>query len=155
MAEVWEDDQHRAAAKGTGGRWRNLFLRPAVGIAGAAVIAAGAGGYLIASDNGDGQSTITASKGTVTASLERDGDSGTLHLTGLGQLPAGQVYQAWVQRDGDVEPSSLFAPMADGTASAAIPDDLDGAEQVMVTAEPKGGSRKPTGPPIVNVRISA
>jgi len=83
----------------------------------------------------------------------RDGDNGTLELTGLSQLPAGDVYQAWVQRGQRVLPSSLFAARADGTAIAAIPHDLDGADRVMVTREPRGGSRKPTGRPLVSVGL--
>jgi anti-sigma-K factor RskA len=152
MAEVRGDAERRAPAR-AGGRWRNAVLRPAVGLAGAVVIAAGVGGYLIAGDDG-GESTVTTTQGAITASLVRNGDSGTLQLSGLGQLPAGRVYQAWVQQDGRLEPSSLFAARADGTASAAIPEHLDGAEQVMVTAEPKGGSRHPTSRPLVSVRIS-
>jgi len=157
MAEVRGDVEQRSAAKAAGGRWRNFLLRPAVGIAGAAVIAAGAGGYLIADDQGgDNQQTIPGPQGgAVTANLVRQGDSGTLELTGLSPLPADEVYQAWVQRDGMVIPSSLFAPRADGTASAAIPAHLDGADQVMVTREPKGGSPQPTHKPLVSVRIDA
>jgi Anti-sigma-K factor rskA len=157
MAEVRGDAERQAPAKAARGHWRNLFLRPAVGLAGAAVIAAGLGGYLIAGDQGgDNQQTIPGPQGgAVTANLVRQGDSGTLELTGLSPLPANTVYQAWVQRDGMVIPSSLFAPRADGTASAAIPAHLDGADQVMVTREPKGGSPQPTHKPLVSVRINA
>ena len=156
MAEVRGDAERQAPAAARG-RWRNLLLRPAVGLAGAAVIAAGLGGYLIADDQGgDNQQTIPGPQGgAVTANLVRQGDSGTLELTGLSPLPANTVYQAWVQRDGMVIPSSLFAPRADGTASAAIPAHLDGADQVMVTREPKGGSPQPTHKPLVSVPIDA
>ena len=72
-------------------------------------------------------------------------------MTGLKQLPRDDVYQAWVQRDGRIEPSSLFDARRDGTASAAIPHQLDGADAVMVTREPRGGSKQPTSTPIVTV----
>ena len=40
---------------------------------------------------------------------------------GCPTLARGQVYEAWVQRDGTMEPSSLFEARRDHTASAAIP----------------------------------
>ena len=83
------------------------------------------------------------------ATLERSGDSGTLELTGLRQLPSSEVYQAWVQRDGRMEPSSLFAPRRNGTASAAIPRHLDGAARVLVTVEPAAAAWQPTSAPLV------
>ena len=49
----------------------------------------------------------------------------------------------------------LFAPRRDGTASAAIPRHLDGARQVLVTVEPRGGSMAPTSAPLVGVRVGS
>ena len=54
----------------------------------------------------------------------------------LPPLARDDVYQVWVQRDGAIEPSSLFVPRRDGTAEAAIPGSLDGADAVLVTREP-------------------
>jgi anti-sigma-K factor RskA len=88
------------------------------------------------------------------ASLERSGDSGTLEVSGLAQLPRSQVYQAWVQRDGHMEPSSLFAARSSGMGTAAIPHGLDGAQAVAVTVEPHGGSRQPTSQPLVSVPLT-
>jgi anti-sigma-K factor RskA len=81
------------------------------------------------------------------------GESGTLHLANLHQLPRDKVLQAWVQRGERVESAkTLFVPNPDGTASATI-DGMDGVTTVMVTAEPRGGSTQPTSPPIVSVSI--
>ena len=136
--------------------FRTWLLRPAIAVAGAGLIAAGAAGYLIGGEGGGGDTTVgPETSGGVTASLVRDGDNGTLELTGLAQLPASRVYQAWVQRDQRVVPSSLFAARADGTASAAIPRGLDGADRVMVTREPRGGSKQPTGRPLVSIVLQS
>ena len=51
----------------------------------------------------------------------------------------GQVYQAWVQRDGMIEPEPTFEVDADGRGAVAVPEDLAGAQAVMVTREPRGG----------------
>jgi anti-sigma-K factor RskA len=156
MAQVRADAEPRQSARPAPEPRRSLrsfLLRPAIAVAGAALIAAGAAGYLIGGDGGGATTTYEARQASVTASLVRDGDNGTLELTGLSQLPAGEVYQAWVQRGQRVLPSSLFAARADGTAIAAIPHDLDGADRVMVTREPRGGSRKPTGRPLVSVGL--
>ena len=156
MAEVRAEAEPReSAARAREPRrpLRSLLLRPAIAVAGVALLAAGAAGYLIGGSGEGGTTTYEAQRPGVTASLIRDGDSGTLELTGLSQLPAGRVYQAWVQRGQRVIPSSLFAARADGSASAAIPHSLDGAERVMVTREPRGGSKRPTGRALVSVEL--
>ena len=87
------------------------------------------------------------------ATLEKSGDSGTLMLTGLEEARRGRVYEAWVQKGGRTEPSSLFDARRDGTASTAIPHQLNGADTVMVTVEPRGGSKHPSSSPIVSVAL--
>jgi anti-sigma-K factor RskA len=134
---------------------RQFFLRPAMAMTAVALIVAVAAGYAVRGGGGGSETTTVAGPvdGTVRATLERSGDSGTLEMTGLKQLPRDDVYQAWVQRDGRIEPSSLFEARHDGNASAAIPHQLDGADAVMVTREPKGGSKQPTSTPIVTVSL--
>jgi anti-sigma-K factor RskA len=137
-------------------RFSGFLLRPAIGLAAVALLVAV--GLIAYSAGGGGMETVTSrsnSGGSVQASLMRTGDSGTLELTGLHQLPPKRVYQAWVQRGSTMEPSSLFAPRRDGTASAAIPGDLDGARQVLVTIEPRGGSMAPTSRPLVGVPVGS
>ena len=59
-------------------------------------------------------------------------------------LPPEQDYQAWIQRDGDMEPSSTFDVREDGEVQ--IEGSLDGAQGVYITREPEDGSEAPTEP---------
>jgi hypothetical protein len=127
-----------------------------VGLTAVALIAAVIGGYALRGGGDETGTTTTetvAQGGAIHATLERSGDSGTLELTGLHSLPHSRVYEAWVQRGNRIEPSSLFAIRRDGSASTAIPHQLEGADMVMVTAEPRGGSRQPSSSPIVSVAL--
>jgi anti-sigma-K factor RskA len=146
------EHRRRAARSGTG--WRRFLLRPAVSLGVVALIAAATAGYALRGEDGDDAATVAARTGGVRAALEVKGDSGTLTLRGMRPLPKDRVYQAWVQRGDDVESSSVFVARRNGTASAAIPRDLEGAERVMVTEEPRGGSEQPTAPrPVVNLAL--
>ena len=80
--------------------------------------------------------------------------SAILTMSRLPVLRAGHVYEVWVERDGTLEPSSLFVPRRDGTAEAAVPGSLDGADAVLVTREPRGGSQRPTSPPLLRADLS-
>ena len=61
--------------------------------------------------------------------------------------PSGRVYQVWLDKGGKApEPTNaLFSTSSDGSASVDVPGSLDGVRRVMVTDEPSGGSRSPTG----------
>ena len=155
MGEVEADAARKRSGIRLGGRMRALSLRPAVGVAVLALLVAGVAGYGIR-DSGSGSSTTTVAAGHapgVTAKMVRDGDSGTLRLANVHQLPSSEVLQAWVQRGKRIESAkTLFVPNRDGTATAVI-DDMQGVNTVMVTAEPRGGSSYPTSEPIVSVAI--
>lgn len=166
LAEVGAEPARSAVAAAPSGRsWfrlPRLELRPAMGMAALALLAivVGVGGYEVGMGGSDPRNPNRAHEipgtpqpGSITARLERRGDTGTLELTGLDPLSPYRDYQAWVQRDGVMEPSSLFAARADGTASAAIPERLNGADAVVVTIEPRGGSKTPTGKPITSVPL--
>jgi anti-sigma-K factor RskA len=137
------------------GGGRHSALRPTAGLAVVLVIAAGIAGYAIRdSGSGGGATTVAAGRAPgVTAKIVRQGDSGTLRLANLHQLPSDEVLQAWVRRGKRIESAkALFVPNRDGTAAAAI-DHMHGVEAVMVTAEPRGGSDHPTSQPIVSVSM--
>ena len=47
----------------------------------------------------------------------------------------------------------MFSVGEDGAGAAAVTDDLEGADSVLVTREPAGGARAPSGKPIVSVGL--
>lgn len=136
----------------------SLVMRPATGLAVAALLAAGVGGYL-AADGGTGGDTrtvpITEAAGDASGELILADGNATLMMEGMPQLSQGSVYQVWVaDPSGAVEPSSTFLPQSDGTATAAIPEaGSDDAERVLVTAEPGPNRTDPTEPAILDVGL--
>ncbi len=84
-----------------------------------------------------------------------DGDA-RLELADMPEPPRGRVYQVWLLRPGGKpEPtSSLFVPRADGAGSVSVPGSLDGVAQVLVSAEPVGGSPAPTSTPLISAQAS-
>ncbi len=148
-------DSQEAPAARRAPRWQ-FGLRPLIGLAALALVVAAIGGYAISNSGSDGAKTTTVVTGHspgVTAQMVREGETGTLRLANLHQLPGGKVLQAWVQRGKQVvSAKALFVPNSDGTATATI-DGMNGVNTVMVTAEPRGGSVQPTGKPIVSVAI--
>jgi len=83
-------------------------------------------------------------------------DAATLVVAGLRAPEDGRVYQLWIKRPGRrPEPTSaLFVPRADGSATAGVPARLRDGEGVLVTSEPRGGSRAPTRAPLLSVSVS-
>jgi hypothetical protein len=132
-----------------------MGLRPVVGVAAAALVVLAVAGFAIGGGIGsDGSKTSTFVAGKapgVTAKVVSEGDSGSLQLANVRELPHERVLEAWVQRDGEVEPvRALFVPDRQGNASTTIAD-MSGVDVVMVTTEPPGGSESPTSSPIVTI----
>lgn len=134
-------------------RW---LARPAVATVLAVTIAAAiVGGYVL---RGPGPSAETvraeatpAAPPGLEAQLVREGDSGTLELSGLPLPRRGRVYEAWVRRGEEISPSTVFVPDRTGAAAVALPNQLANADEVMVTREPAGGSEAPTTAPMLRV----
>ena len=86
--------------------------------------------------------------------IQGDGEEGAI-LTVHGMPPAGgeRVYQAWLQRDGTMLPQPTFEVGADGGGAVAVPDDLSGAEAILVTREARGGARAPSEQPLIRVPL--
>ena len=134
-------------------------------LAGAAVVmllVAGVAGYQLrnetASDTPATQSFTAESlaQGSLASgTLNVDGDQGSLRVSNLPPTRKGDVYQAWIKDDeGSVHPSSVFVVSDDGTGSVSIPSGLLEADKVMVTREPKGGSKLPTEDPLLAAELS-
>jgi hypothetical protein len=80
---------------------------------------------------------------------------GTLHLVASEDYPAGRVYEVWLKGAGAPQPAdALFTVSASGDATVGVPGVVPGIREVMVTAEPLGGSRTPTGRPVIVAHLS-
>jgi hypothetical protein len=67
------------------------------------------------------------------------------------------VYEVWLKRSPSgraIPTDALFTVDADGAASVGVPGSVNGIREVMVTAEPVGGSRVPTLPVLIAARLS-
>jgi hypothetical protein len=58
-----------------------------------------------------------------------------------------------VQRGQRLEPQPTFEVGADGRGAVAVPDDLSGADAVLVTREKRGGAAAPSGAPLLRVGL--
>jgi anti-sigma-K factor RskA len=146
--------------------WAVLPRRIAVAGALAAVATGAVGGFLIGSATEDPTAPGRVVAATVDAgaapdgraSLLLDGDDAQLRVERLPAAPEGRVYQVWLKRpDRAPEPTpALFDVSADGAGTVRVPGDLDGVQQVLVTAEPDGGSRSglPSRQPIITAAVA-
>ena len=106
------------------------------------------------SPGGSGTRTIQASTGS--AELQIAGGRADLIVHRLPQLPAGRIYEMWVQR-GNATPTptgTLFAVTSSGTAAVGVPSGVSGVSAVMVTQEPAGGTSAPTTAPVIVARLT-
>lgn len=149
-----ERRQERAATGGGFSAWLEalrvggLTTKPLVALALVILVVAGGIGYAVGTGGGNDHThtwEIKAEENNgIEAKVVREGEKGELHLAGLKQLPKGKVLEAWVEREGKVEPvPALFAPDKAGNASTTI-GSLEDVSAVMVTREPEGGSKAPS-----------
>jgi anti-sigma-K factor RskA len=157
MAEVRADAEAEARpAPARPARSRRWFLKPAVGFAVLALLVAGVVGYEVGKDGGDekdGASKIVRQINGMTVTMIQEGEEGKLELAGVPQPPKDKVFEAWVEREGEVEAvPALLVPDRHGHAETTIAD-MSGVETLMVTVEPRGGSETPTGEPIMEMSV--
>ena len=166
MATVRSEAQLQRAAAGERPappprrRWRGRFLGlgalPAAVAASVLVALLVAGGVLLSS-GGDGTKTVQgqvliASAPKARASLRLSDDATKLTVNGMPAPPPGKVYQVWLKPPSQApRPTrALFRVDARGDADVEIQRGrLKGIEQVLVTAEPDGGSQAPTSDPVI------
>ncbi len=128
-------------------------LRPALAAAAAAaVVAAGAVGYVIGNTGSGGAGErVVAAKVTfpaARASVRTKDGQASLELANMPAPPRGRVYQVWLRRNGEM-PRPTRALFVVRSGAVVIPGGLHDADQVMVTAEPPGGSLLPTTKPVI------
>jgi anti-sigma-K factor RskA len=86
-----------------------------------------------------------------TAQLRITAGHAQLMVRHLPPPAAGRIYEVWLRR-GNQAPAptnALFSVTAGGAADIGVPGGLDGVREILVTQEPAGGSRVPTGPAVI------
>jgi hypothetical protein len=150
----------RRRGRSPGERVRDL-LRPIRPLAVAGTLAVGVlVGFAVAQlGGGDDARTLQARvdeqvlpNATGRLNVEGDGQA-ILEVRGMPSPGHGRVYQAWVQRDGMVEPMPTFEVGTDGAGAVAVPEDVSGAQAVLLTREPRGGSSAPSEKPVLTVKL--
>ncbi len=135
---------------------RRQYSRRWAALTAAAALGCGVGvGVLVAGSGGQSSLRVPAqvahAASTARAELVRTSGHTELILSHMPPPPVGKIYQVWLARPGrSPQPTdALFSVNKAGSGSVAVPGNLTGVRQVMVTAEPLGGSRHPTSPPII------
>jgi anti-sigma-K factor RskA len=152
------DEPHPTAAEATRPRrsWRPQWLpRPVLGVAaGLAVIAIAL--VIVLSGGGSNTRVVEAQvTGHGSASLKISGNHGQLVVQHFAAPPNGKIYEVWLVR-GKQAPqptNALFDVNADGNTAVDVPGSLKGVDQVLVTPEPKGGSKVPTHTPVIAAQL--
>jgi hypothetical protein len=78
-----------------------------------------------------------------------------LVVKGMPAPPRGRIYEVWFARGAQPpEPTDArFSVTSHGNSSVGIPGNLNGVSKVLVTAEPLGGSLKPTRAPVIVAQV--
>jgi Anti-sigma-K factor rskA len=115
----------------------------AIVIAAAILVSAGPAGPKVL------QATVINSTGS--AQLRIGGGRAELLVRHLRAPAPGRIYEVWLKRQGaaPAPTTALFNVPVGGAAEIGIPGALGGVSEVLVTEEPAGGSRVPTGPPVI------
>lgn len=140
------------------GRWRSI--RPRFALAGTVAVGAVCGLVIGASVLGGSTPSTRAISAQVlqpgvaqdaSATLHVTGQSGTLSVSHFPSPPTGRVYEVWELGSGkSPRPTdALFSVNSSGNGTVAVPGSLHGVREILVTAEPLGGSLHPTRSPII------
>jgi anti-sigma-K factor RskA len=134
--------------------WRPML---ALGTAAAAVIAVAVIALQPSGSGGGGSRVISAhvTPANATAFVSLSGTHAELNIKDLPATEPNRVYEVWVKRSGAPQPTkALFTVTAAGDATVGVPGSVAGVKEVLVTSEPRGGSRVPTRAPVIVARLS-
>jgi anti-sigma-K factor RskA len=143
------------AARASRRRFGRLRPMPVAVLATVLLALGVAGGVLLAQGDATSSHPGFGPKGAQVA-LRVTGDHGELDLRGMPAAPPGRVYQVWLVtgKDKPRPTHTLFSVPTDGRARIEIMESLKGTDQVLVTAEPPGGSPQPTSAPLVGASLT-
>lgn len=96
---------------------------------------------------------VPSATGSLTVAGDDSKKSGILRVHGMPTLESDSTYQVWVKRGEEIISASLFRVGQDGDGAAAVPENLDGADAVMVTRETASGARAPSEDPVLSVSL--
>jgi anti-sigma factor RsiW len=154
----------RSAAKQAGGRAATGLTpgrrRTATALGLALILAAAlvVGGVALLSHGHPGPKVIRASVigSPGSAEVRVAGGRAELIVRGFPPPPSGHVYEIWLKRPGRAPSPTrvLFSVTSTGAGDIGVPEDLHGVRQVLVTAEPDGGSLVPTHAPVIVAQLS-
>ena len=141
-----------AARRGPAWAWRGAAL------AGACAVAAAAAFTGLSLSGGGGARLIRAQVAGIsgTATLRVAGGRGELIVHRLTPPPPGKVYELWLKRGSSAPAPTnvLFSVTSAGAADVGLPPALHGVTEILVTPEPRGGSRVPTHAPVIVARLT-
>jgi anti-sigma factor RsiW len=130
--------------------------RPGLTLPGAGLVAAAIAVIVVLATGSGGSSRTYAARvvGSGTAAVHVSGDHGQLVVHDFAAAPRGEIYEVWLQRGRSYRSTTaLFGVTRDGDASVEVPGDLKGVSHILVTAEPAGGTRQPTHPPVIDATL--
>ena len=132
-----------------------FFMRPAF-VAAALLIGLVVGFGVAQLGGGDETRTLAATVDRAMpnagGSLRVSNDDATLRLHDMPRLGGTRVYQVWVQHGDHLVPARTFEVGADGRGAVDL-SNVDDADGVYVTREPRGGAQVPSEDPIVSVPL--
>jgi anti-sigma-K factor RskA len=136
--------------------WHGLASPVGAAVAVAAAVAI-ALVVVLSSGSGGGEKIFpgrTSVPGASASLRQHDGRS-ELVVARMPQPGPGRIYEVWLSRGpGNAEPTNaLFGVTSKGDGETAVPSDLHGIREVMVTSEPAGGSPQPTRSPLIQVAL--
>lgn len=93
--------------------------------------------------------------GTATVVMSRQAGAVVFTASGLPPLPRSRGYELWLAGPSGAEPAGMVPAAGHGMAGPVVVGGVGPGEQLELTAEPAGGSRQPTAPPLVSVRLGS
>lgn len=138
---------------------RGWFAGPRLGYGLSAALAIAVVGLLawnITLQGGSSDNVVVNISGSATGHVIYLKDEGlaVMDVRGLPELPSGKVYEVWSMSSGKATRLGLLNTTASGEATASMPFDDTGVDEVAVTVEQSPGVNQPTAQPILSAAFS-